>query len=129
MNYIWSASDYVPLLHLNYIAHYRPHLRCCYYFASHKKICYFSSSGLTNSKKLSFTFFLIYSHKGWTSALVCSLLSTTPSTVPVNCTSATSYNCDVTIAFFIITHNEQQVTHKLLIFLFRLLTSLNLLYN
>jgi len=28
-------------------AHYRPHLRCCYYFASHKKICYFASSGLT----------------------------------------------------------------------------------
>jgi len=32
---------------LAYIAHYRPHLRCCYYFASHKKICYFVSSGLT----------------------------------------------------------------------------------
>jgi len=27
--------------------YYRPHLRCCCYFASHKKICYFASSGLT----------------------------------------------------------------------------------
>jgi len=27
LNYIWSASDQVPLLHLNYTAHYRPHLR------------------------------------------------------------------------------------------------------
>jgi len=26
----------VPLLHLNYVAHYRPHLLCCYYFASDK---------------------------------------------------------------------------------------------
>ena len=33
------------LLHLNYIAHYRPHLRCCFYFASHEKICYFASLG------------------------------------------------------------------------------------
>jgi len=23
--------------HLNYIAHYRPHLHCCYYFTSHMK--------------------------------------------------------------------------------------------
>ena len=30
LNYIWSASDQVPLLHLNYTAHYCPHLRCCY---------------------------------------------------------------------------------------------------
>ena len=30
-------------------AHYRHHLRCCYYFASRKKICYFASSGLTKS--------------------------------------------------------------------------------
>jgi len=35
------------LLHLNYIAHYRPHIRCCYDFGSHKKIGYFASSGLT----------------------------------------------------------------------------------
>ena len=35
------------LLHLNYIAHYCPYLHCCYYFASHKKICYFASSRLT----------------------------------------------------------------------------------
>jgi len=27
--YIWTT-----------FAHYRPHLRCCYYFASHKKICF-----------------------------------------------------------------------------------------
>jgi len=33
--------------HLNYIAHCRPHLRCCYYFASHKQIYYFASYGLT----------------------------------------------------------------------------------
>ena len=38
----------VPLLHLNYIARYRPHLRCCYYFAWQKKIYYCASSGLTN---------------------------------------------------------------------------------
>jgi len=25
----------------------RPHLRCCYCFASHQKMCYFASSGLT----------------------------------------------------------------------------------
>jgi len=65
-----------------------------------------------NSKKLGFTFFLLYSHKGWTASLVCdsvysvldsgwlyfllSLCST------VNCTSATSYNCNATITFFLI---------------------------
>jgi len=36
-NYIWSAAEEVPLLHLEYIAHCRPHLCCCYYFAMHKK--------------------------------------------------------------------------------------------
>jgi len=46
LNCIWSAAEEVPLLHLDYIAHYRPYLGCCYYFASHKKICYFASSGL-----------------------------------------------------------------------------------
>ena len=133
------------LLHLNYIAHYRPHLRC-YYFAAHKKICCFEqinsifwrlfyyladvsptySSRLPkgnvfnhiyaillhlvwlNSKKLGFILFLLYSHKGWTAALVChwfySLLDSgwdylLPSTV--NCTSATSYNYDATITFFL----------------------------
>jgi len=34
-------------LHLNYIAYYYPHLHCSYHFASHKKIWYFASSGLT----------------------------------------------------------------------------------
>jgi len=64
-----------------------------------------------NSKKLGFTLFLLYSHKGWTAALVCdsvySLLDSgwvyfffsVYSTV--NCTSATSYNCDATITFFL----------------------------
>jgi len=39
LNYIWSGSEEVPLLHLNYVAHYRPHFRCCYHFASCKKMC------------------------------------------------------------------------------------------
>ena len=65
-----------------------------------------------NSKKLGFTLFLLYSHKGWTATLVCDsfysllgsgwvyfLLYSVYSTV--NCTSATSYNCDATITFFL----------------------------
>ena len=40
---ICSVSEELPLLLLNHIAHYRPHLRCCKYFASHQKICYFAS--------------------------------------------------------------------------------------
>jgi len=61
----------VPLLHLNYIAHYRPHFRCCYYFASHKKCAILLHLTWLNGKKLGFTFFLLYSHKGWTASLVC----------------------------------------------------------
>jgi len=56
-----------------------------------------------NGKKLDFTLFYFYSHKGWTAALVRSLLSTSPNSDVsiVNCKSATSYNYDATIAFFV----------------------------
>ena len=39
---------------LVYITHYRPHLRCCYYFTSHKKISYYASSGLTKLYNVGF---------------------------------------------------------------------------
>ena len=77
-------------------------LGCCYYFASRKKICYFASSGLNKQQKLDFTLFLLFSHKGWTAALVRCLLSTTPMYSTVNCASATSYNYDATITLFLI---------------------------
>jgi len=86
----------VPLVHLNYIVHYRPHLCGCYYFTSHKKISYFAYLDWLNRKKLGSTLFLLYSHKGWTAALVCCLLSTTSMYSTVNCTSAISYNYDAT---------------------------------
>jgi len=63
-----------------------------------------------NSKKFVFTLFLLYSHKRWTAALVCdsiySLLDSgwvyvLLSQSTVNCTPATSYNCDATITFFL----------------------------
>ena len=53
-----------------------------------------------HSKKLEFTLFLLSYHKGWTTALVCCLLSTIPIYSTANCTSATSYNYDATITFF-----------------------------
>jgi len=81
---------------------YRPRLRCCYYFASHKKICYSASSGLPNSKKLSFTLFLLYPHNSWTATLIRCVLSTTPIYSTAYCTSATSYNYDATITLFLI---------------------------
>ena len=100
----------MPLLHLNYIAHYCRHLHCCYYFPSHNEYAILLHLAWLNSKKLGFTFFLLYSHKGWTASLVCDsvyslldlgwfcfLLSPLYSTV--NCTSATSYSCDTTITF------------------------------
>jgi len=59
------------LLHLNYIAHYRPHLHCCYYSASHKKYAILLDKAWLKSQKLGFTLFLLYSHKGWSEALVC----------------------------------------------------------
>jgi len=67
----------VPLSPLNCITHYRPHLRCCYYFASHKKIQYVSLLHLAwlISEKLGFTLFLPYSHKGCSASLVCGTLN------------------------------------------------------
>jgi len=73
-----------------------------------------------NSKRLGFTLFLLYSHKGWTESTF-----STRSTLLWTCTSATSYNCDATITFFL---TAQEVTHKLPIFLVPL-SALNLLYN
>jgi len=52
-----------------------------------------------NSKKLSFTLFLLCYHKGWTTTLVCCLLSTAPIYSTANYTSAT-YNYDATTTFF-----------------------------
>ena len=62
----------MPLLHLNYIAHCRLHFRCSFIFALRKKICFLLCLAWLNSKKLGFTLFLLYSHKDWTAALVCS---------------------------------------------------------
>ena len=104
----------MPLLHLNYIAHYHPHLHCYYYFAAHTKHAILLHLAWLNIKKLGFTLFLRYSHKGWTAALVCCLLSTTLIHSTVNCTSATSYNYDATLTFFLTT--EQCTTNDITTF-------------
>ena len=60
-----------------------------------------------SSKKLGFTLFLLYSHKGWTAALVCDSVYSLPDSrlsllsiqSTVSCTSATSCNYDATITF------------------------------
>jgi len=47
----------------------RPHPRWCYYFASYKKHVILLHLAWLNSKKLDFTQFLLYFHKGLTAAL------------------------------------------------------------
>jgi len=76
----------------NCIAHFRPHLRSCYYFASLKTKCYFVSSSLTSKQKVGFLTVFLHSHKGWTAVPVRSLLSTTPIRVarPTFCQGAKS---------------------------------------
>ena len=105
----------MPVLHLNYTAHYRPHLRCCYYFASHKKMSILLHLAWLNSKKLGFTLFLVHSHKDWTAALDRCLLSTIPiySTAGLPKQKKAELVAKSQIAVRIYTHKTSITKHKI----------------
>jgi len=90
----WITFDPLRIRCLFYIwttlfAHYGPHLRCCYYFASHKNMlfCFIWLDYITKNWLLHCFQFI---PKGWTAALVRCLLSA----IPIHSTAGllTSFN-------------------------------------
>ena len=116
MNCIWSASKEVPLLHLvlNYITHTVHNVAVVIISLHTRKYAILLHLAWLKSKKLDLTLFLLYFYESWAAAVVCDsvnslldsgwvyfLVSSYAVYSTVNCASATSYNCDATITFFL----------------------------
>jgi len=86
-----------------------------------------------NSKNLGFTLFLLYSHKGWTAAIVCdSVYSLPDSGFPIQSAlpwTAISYKCDATTTFFYCTTMNNKWRTSYQYFLFRYLHSTSFITN